>query len=91
MGNESGWQELTEESTDAVLCLVHEFHGIRADVKWDGCVNIWDAEDPTIALHACSLRDLIRAIDELRKIGIERFGHNGQWEYEKLTPSEVEG
>jgi len=48
----------------------------KAFVKWDGCLEVWEAEDSDWkrATHICSINDHIRMLMKLRVLARKHFG-----------------
>jgi hypothetical protein len=76
----SEWK--TTEDYGHGIVVEHHDSGIRATIKWDGCVDYLEANngdwDDTDYLHICSLDRMIEQLRELKELGKAKFGE--EWE-----------
>lgn len=68
--NEDGSPSAVEFSAPPMIFLAGD--EIRADVRWDGCVNIWIG-DQQMGNHICELGEFIKLLEELREIAVRYF------------------
>lgn len=70
------WQ-IDESSQDHWLTLRDPKGVWKADVKWDGCVDLLHQGD---YFHICELDDFIERLQALRKIAVDYFEQKrGEW------------
>ncbi|WAH37550.1 hypothetical protein [Alicyclobacillus dauci] len=67
---------------------------MRANVRWDGCMQIWmesvTEENNTLrdTIHTCDLRGLIDRLSELKAASQELFDGMGYWSSDPAEPGD---
>jgi hypothetical protein len=70
--------KIAEENDSSALIDGYDEHGKRvyhAQIRFDGCVNLWEGDDSYI--HICNIPKFIKTLSDVRQIQEELFGYKG--------------
>jgi hypothetical protein len=85
----------TDDGGNAAIELSDEDGSFRANVRWDGCMQVWihstteEGNEQIDTLHTCDLNSLIEKLQELKQACCGRFDNRGYWEAEVERVNEV--